>query len=139
VTIHGLYPSRAALPAAATTVAVNGLFASRRPDAPYPFFAWTLGAHDVDTLSHRSSFLLELDRRPRFGVAIEVAAADGSATAASVFGTGGGTNVAKLRTGTYLLGIGHAGFDRARNLPEAGATAWERLASIVLTVEPVLA
>jgi hypothetical protein len=135
-TVHGLYPSRSALAPDAQTVAVNGLFASRQPDAPYPFFAWTLQAHDVETMSHRSKFRVALDRHPRFGLAVEVLTSAGLATAATVFGTGSGANMAKLRAGTYLLAVGHDMWDRSRTLPAAGHTAWERLASIVLTVEP---
>jgi hypothetical protein len=134
--IHGLYPSRSALAPDAQIVAVNGLFASRQPDAPYPFFAWTLQAHDVETMSHRSNFWVGLDRNPRFGIAVEVVTTTGLAIAATVFGTGSGINMAKLRAGTYLLGVGHDSWDRPRTLPAAGAKAWERLASIVLTVDP---
>jgi hypothetical protein len=133
--IHGLFPSRAALAPSARTVAVNGLFASRQPDAPYPFFAWTLQAHDVGTMSHRSNFRVGLDRNPRFGLTVETQATDGRAIAATVFGTGTGANMAKLRTGTYLLGVGHNSWDRPRTLPALGDPAWERLASIVLTVD----
>jgi hypothetical protein len=136
-TIHGLYPSRWALAPTARMVAVNGLFASRQPDAPYPFFAWTLQAHDVETMSHRSNFRVGLDRNPRFGLTVEVQATDGLATAATVFGTGTGAKMAKLRAGTYLLGVGHDSWDRPRTLPAAGDTAWERLASIVLTVDRI--
>ena len=137
VTIHGLYPSRSALSSTTRTVAVNGLFASHQPEAPYPFFAWTLHAHDTETMSHRSTFRIELDRNPRFGLTVELHTTTGPATAAAVFGTGSATNMAKLRAGTYLLGVGHDTWDRSTTLPAAGDKAWERLPSIVLTVEPV--
>ena len=135
-TIHGLYPSRAGLAPSARTVKVNGLFASRQPEAPYPFFAWTLQAYEAETMTHRSTFRVGLDRNPRFGLTVEVQSTDGLATAATVFGTGTGANMAKLRAGTYLLGVGHDSWDRARTLPAAGDTAWDRLASIDLTVDP---
>lgn len=138
-TIHGLYPSRSALSSTTRTVAVNGLFASNQPEQPYPFFAWTLHAHDAETMSHRSTFRIELDRNPRFGVAVELRTTTGPSTAAAVFGTGSATNMAKLRAGTYLLGVAHDTWDRATTLPAAGDKAWERLPSIVLTVEPALA
>jgi len=139
VTVHGLYPSRSALSSTTRTVAVNGLFASHQPEQPYPFFAWTLHAHDAETMSHRSTFAVELDRNPRFGVAVELRTTTGPATAAAVFGTGSGVNMAKLRAGTYLLGVGHGTWDRGTTLPAAGDKAWGRLPSIVLTVEPALA
>jgi hypothetical protein len=138
-TIHGLYPSRSALSSTTRTVAVNGLFASRQPQTPYPFFAWTLQAHDAETMSHRSTFRVSLDRNPRFGITVELQTTTGPATAAAVFGTGSGTNMAKLRAGTYLLGVGHNTWDHATTLPAASDKAWERLPSVVLTVEPVAA
>ena len=67
---------------------------------------------------------------------VQVQTTTGLATAATVFGTGSGANMAKLRAGAYLLAVGHDAWDRPRTLPAAGDKARERLASIVLTVDP---
>jgi hypothetical protein len=139
VTIHGLYPSSAALGSTLRGLSVNGLFASRDPDAPYPFYAWTLQGGGAPTMGRRSIFQVELDRNPRFGVALELGTASGRETAAAVFGTGSGSELTKLRAGAYLVPVGHDGWARGRALPREGDPAWDRLPSVILTVEPVAA
>lgn len=139
VTVHGLYPSSAALGSSLRGVSLNGLFASRKSDAPYPFYAWTLQAGGEATMGRRSLFQVELDRNPRFGVAVELATANGRETAAAVFGIGSGSQLTKLRAGAYLVPVGHDGWATTRSLPAEGERAWDRLASVLLTVEPVAA
>jgi hypothetical protein len=139
VTIHGLHPSSAAMASGLRGVSLNGLFASRNPDAPYPFYAWALQAGGEATRGRRSVFQVELDRNPRFGVAVELATATGRQTAVAVFGTGSGTQLTKLRAGAYLVPVGHDRWAEARSLPGEGDPAWDGLASVLLTVEPVAA
>ena len=139
VTIHGLYPSSAALGSSLRRVALDGLFASRKSDAPYPFYAWILQAGGQPTMGRRSTFQVELDRNPRFGVALELRTPTGSDAAAAVFGTGSGSQLTKLRAGAYLAPVGHDGWATTRSLPGDGDAAWDGLASVLLTVEPVAA
>ena len=135
MTIHGLHPAGAALAGGVRSVSLDGLFASERPDAPWPFYAWTQqGA--AGPSAHRASFSVALDRHPRFGLAVELLTASGRDRAAAVFGTGSGAGLAKLRPGAYLVAVGHDAWNRRRRLPAAGDGAWASLSSVVVTIAP---
>lgn len=106
-----------------------------------PFHAWSRGASPI-------AFGLDLDSRPRLGLALDArpaaAPAASSASAPStpahaVFTTGRQPGMAKLHEGLYLLGLAPGAWDHTRSLPDpADAQAWAAagLASLVMQVSP---
>jgi hypothetical protein len=117
-----------------------------------PFHAWSMRAKD-HAQSSNSSFGVDVDSKPRLGFSLEVhqatgangadaaGVADSPATAVdparAVFTTGHQAGMAKLRPGTYLLGLSPGVWDRPRYLPDpADEAAWAaaKLASLVVTV-----
>jgi hypothetical protein len=115
---------------------------ARDAGATIPFYAWSLRRGTSPARSGASRVTVAPESGKRFGVRLDVTAAGADRPrreATTVFTSGTERSLPKLRPGLYLLGLAPAVWDAARTLPDADATEWDDLASMVLRIEAVKA
>ena len=122
-------------------VHVDGLFAPATEGDALRFYAWTLDRDAPGATSSPASFIAPVRSGPSFGFAqrLRRLAADGStkwSEASTILTSGSEAGMAKLRPGTYLLGLRPETWGATRELPGASDVAWAPLASVVVLVEP---
>lgn len=108
-------------------------------DEPLPFYAWTLDRRGGSASSHSTSFTTPVASEPTIGFALRLgtAGADGArqwSDSAAILTAGSHRGLARLRPGTYLLGLDPGAWGVSRRLPGDDEGAWGPLASLAVTI-----
>lgn len=153
--VHGVYPDvEAWWRLGIEKVELQVLYRSHDPlvPGPFPFFAWSYDGRPVPMPAQRVRFVAPIDENGSLDLVLRVRRvithqkASGSVYATGVVARQHSASFTvdwqegrpKLQRGVYLLGLGASTWSRAATLPGPGERVPAELASLVMSVEPLL-
>lgn len=140
VSVLGFSPHTSIESGAVSSVYLDTLITSPvrgESDLTIPFYAFTARAKPAPMTSSPSRFVIAGGDSLRVGLGLSTSmGSEARSTATTVFTSGSGTTLPKLRDGVYLLGLRPGMWQTDTDLPEEDDPSWADLPSLVVSVEP---